>query len=605
MGPSADGRIKPDVVGTGFKIVSAMAGDASSRSCGVYESFGTSMATPIVAGGALLLRDYFLNLWPSVCRSSYGYCKSFEPTGYLLKGIIIHSAVPVTSYSDPMFDYKTDLQSYTLSTSSPDYVQGYGAVNLHTTVPLTSAERNKHDLYVSDKTSITSGSTLSLHVTVFDNSKPLKVTVVWYDMPSAVNSANNLLILNLDLQVESKSSGALWYGNGVNSDIVNPQEQVVISSPTADTYYIRIINTGSYDIMGGIIVSCHGKVVQGGTQSNEHDMDLTEEIHGEDDDNAVTLSRLSQLDTFDSTSKSLYSKTFIIANTLPPLSPTQLGTFQITGTGYKLDSVDVRLDSTYIVGSEAYILGIIIHAPNGEVVQLGGYNLYITVDRFLNKLAPVHFTQLTSPYDGSGYYSYSRDVSEMGLSDIGTYKVYINLLHSTWDYTSYHGSVTINFKVQAPSPTRYPTRQPTQGSGDQTSSPTSPQQSSDNTAVVNEKSTVAVGFLVFGVSLGITFCGAILFKKYKKGKLDQALEQSGDGQLSHGEGTVSPLQVNSLSASDDENRTLSDKAYNKSLSSRVKDAFPKLTYKRQLKPSSKGQYSQANNNDDGLYGVDV
>jgi len=52
-GPTADGRIKPDVAGPGVDIVSAQANTTN----GYVAYSGTSMATPFVAGVALLMRD--------------------------------------------------------------------------------------------------------------------------------------------------------------------------------------------------------------------------------------------------------------------------------------------------------------------------------------------------------------------------------------------------------------------------------------------------------------------------------------------------------------------------------------------------------------------
>lgn len=112
MGPTRDGRFKPEIVAPGYKIVSAMSGGSNvDKNCGVYESFGqkmllivihivaftftahvgTSMATPVVAGGALLIREYFSSHWPSLCRATYAMCKSFVPSGIIM--FILFSAI--------------------------------------------------------------------------------------------------------------------------------------------------------------------------------------------------------------------------------------------------------------------------------------------------------------------------------------------------------------------------------------------------------------------------------------------------------------------------------------------------------------------------------
>ena len=615
MGPTPDGRIKPDVVGTGFKIVSAMSGGSASssaaRSCGLYESFGTSMATPVVAGGALLLRDYFSSLWSTVCDASYAYCHSFVPSGYLLKAVLIHSAVPVASYSDPMFDHKTELASFTLSGTAPDSVQGYGAVNLHSIVPLTTAERNSHDLYVADQTAVAAGSTVTLWVVVTDNSQPLKVSVVWFDMPSAANTASNLLLLNLDLQVQSAASSAVWYGNGVNADTLNPQEQVFIAAPAAGYYYVRITNTGGSAIKAGIVVTCHGRVEKEAAtqgvdleqyleQQAQHQAEqrqeqttleqesrrqqqqaeqqqqtdykeptdlvnaamaaiqvqgtatttTTDNGSGSESGSASAIKEVSRLSTVNNIIN--YAKTFAIANTLSAMSSLKLGSLDITSSGHQLVSIDIRLDASYIVGSEAFILAFVVYTPNGEIVQVGGYNQFVTTDRYLNRMAPVHFTQLTAPVEpdsssssssSSQYYSYSRTLTPLGLSQLGTYQVYAELLHSTWADTTYHGTVTLNFDVTTAAPSRSPTRVPTVHP---TPLPTMEAEagSSQGEKESSTRGTALAGVVVFCAALVVSFLGALMVVKHRQRQQLASVRERERGNGEEGGAVVrSPLQM--------------------------------------------------------------
>ena len=570
MGPTSDGRIKPDVVSTGFKIVSALSGGGSSRTCGLYESFGTSMATPVVAGGALLLRDYFSNLWSNVCRSSYSSCKSFEPTGYLLKAVIIHSGVAVSTYSDTIFDHKTDIPSYSLSGMTPDFVQGYGAVTLHSVIPLTAQERISHDLFVADKAQISAGGTFALQVTVYDSSKPLKVTVVWFDKPSAANSASNLLILNLDVVVTS-SSGTAWYGNGINADTVNPQEQVYIKAPATGTYSILISNTGEYGINAGIVVTCNGHVSQELTQqgSKFESLSTIEDItsptvthsksHGflreTDDIESGSGERLEAVSALQSASGSYFSQTLTIANTLPPMSSALLGTVQISSSGYLLSSLDIKLDSTYIIGSEAFIFAIVLYAPNGEIIQIGGYNEYVALDRFWNRMAPVHYTQLTSPVDGSLYYSYTRNIAGLGLAQVGGYKVYAELLHSTWTTTTFHGSVTLNFNVHTSAPTRQPTPVP---SPRISRHPTvEPEPGTLLNEIESEDgTTIIVGVFLFCGFLAMTFLVLKLNRVQRSYSPCVGLDNSGSDEAM----VLSPLQTASASVTHNDVRPASGQA---------------------------------------------
>lgn len=113
-GPTADGRIKPDVVAPGFNLLSAGSRrNAPPGSCdpegtlddielpgpydpmpyeyGLYYSAGTSMATPVVSGTAALIRQYLVEGWgPSGSKNVADEIES--PSASLVKAILINGA---------------------------------------------------------------------------------------------------------------------------------------------------------------------------------------------------------------------------------------------------------------------------------------------------------------------------------------------------------------------------------------------------------------------------------------------------------------------------------------------------------------------------------
>jgi subtilisin family serine protease len=95
-GPTEDGRVKPDLVAPGTFILSTRAEYASDHS--FWESFnayyaymgGTSMATPLTAGSAALVRE-----WLTALRGIS------EPSAALMKALLINGTVPLTNAATP------------------------------------------------------------------------------------------------------------------------------------------------------------------------------------------------------------------------------------------------------------------------------------------------------------------------------------------------------------------------------------------------------------------------------------------------------------------------------------------------------------------------
>ena len=122
-GPCNDMRIKPDVVAPGTDVLSACAGTAPPANFaeviqigGAKFGFmsGTSMAAPVVAGVAALVRE-----WLRVQRN----CP--EPSAALLKALLINGTRRLSG-ADSIADHP-DL---------PNFHQGFGAVSLGSTLPL-------------------------------------------------------------------------------------------------------------------------------------------------------------------------------------------------------------------------------------------------------------------------------------------------------------------------------------------------------------------------------------------------------------------------------------------------------------------------------------
>jgi len=131
-GPTLDGRIKPDVLAPGERLVSAFAdandntqqcaSDPNSRLYAVQPLQGTSMATPALAGSAALVREYFLRGFGACGKAAAASSPSFVSSS-LVKATIINSAVyaPIT-----------DAAGSTFAAARKPYQVGFGRVKLDT-----------------------------------------------------------------------------------------------------------------------------------------------------------------------------------------------------------------------------------------------------------------------------------------------------------------------------------------------------------------------------------------------------------------------------------------------------------------------------------------
>ena len=224
-GPCLDGRVKPDVVAPGQYVVSVRSSQSASDIA--FESnpnycylTGTSMATPLVAGCAAIVRQWLM--------AERGFSEENPPSAALMKAILCGGA------DDLYYLSGTDYWRY--GDPSPNNHEGWGRVNLTESI----FPSDGRGVYLCDRLPFAQDTNLLFTVTT-TNAAPLDVQLVWIDYPAAVESAQ-ALVNDLDLKVV----GAVgeFYGNDISEegepDTLNTVESVRIRAAPSGTYRITV-----------------------------------------------------------------------------------------------------------------------------------------------------------------------------------------------------------------------------------------------------------------------------------------------------------------------------------------------------------------------------
>lgn len=185
-GPTLDGRLKPEVVAPGTNIVSLCSTiDGSSDMWGRFNedycySGGTSMSTPLVAGGAAVIREYLQ------------YQGVRNPSAALLKAILMGTA---DDLYPGQYGYREFGQE--ILQPGPDVDQGFGRVNISNAV---------HDYrYASiNEAEVGMGQDFEVVISAYDVDN-LKIVAVYTDAPGAASSARNL-VNDLDMYINIPGS---------------------------------------------------------------------------------------------------------------------------------------------------------------------------------------------------------------------------------------------------------------------------------------------------------------------------------------------------------------------------------------------------------------
>ena len=251
IGPTADGRIKPDIVAPGVQICSARAEEAqqpagwscsSARHSGtttpLYMSAdGTSAAAPVVGGAALLARQ-FLRTELSISN----------PDSALIKAILINGARDLGTANIPNMD------------------EGWGQLDLEESLYPYDGVIAKNIFYDTSQT-LAPGLSYAYNYAL-DGSYGVDVTLVWNDQEGSSSASQSAarLVNDLDLTVTSPD-GTVYKGNdfangfsttGGSKDSLNNVERVRLSSGPAGDWTISVAHAGGSHQGYAVVISAVG-----------------------------------------------------------------------------------------------------------------------------------------------------------------------------------------------------------------------------------------------------------------------------------------------------------------------------------------------------------
>jgi serine protease AprX len=225
-GPCDDRRIKPDIVAPGTDIVSTRSdiapddhfwGLVDDNPAYAYMG-GTSMACPLVAGCAALVRQYFVDE------------RDNSPSAALLKATLVNGARWLSG-PDSVADRE----------ARPNFHQGFGAVNLTTTVP-NPAEPDLRLEFVDcwETPNLQLGETgerRRFQVDV-EAGMPLRLCMAYTDLPG--RSLQNDLSVMVQDPTGAKIAGNTGLPEITRSDVDNNVEVIRVDDPTPGRWLIQV-----------------------------------------------------------------------------------------------------------------------------------------------------------------------------------------------------------------------------------------------------------------------------------------------------------------------------------------------------------------------------
>jgi len=222
LGPTYDGRLKPDVVAPGTRVVSTGTGTTAN---GYRFSSGTSMATPAVSGIIALLLQGWQNTYSTPLGTTID---ASPPLPSTFRALLIQTAtdivannvrgqasVDIDSDSNPANNGgQPDGNGLATATAGPDFTTGWGFVNAQAALTLAQDLRTENGRPVPNRIiqdAVQQGAVREYDFVV-SQVGPLRVTLAWDDVEGAVQNpvAAPLLVNDLDLELVDPNGAVLY-----------------------------------------------------------------------------------------------------------------------------------------------------------------------------------------------------------------------------------------------------------------------------------------------------------------------------------------------------------------------------------------------------------
>ena len=222
-GPTDDGRIKPDLMGDGFLLLSTWAEFPYYA-----PAIGTSMASPNVAGSLLLLQEHYEDI-----NGDNNFMRAAT-----LKALAIHTADEAGG------------------APGPDYEFGWGLLNTKNAATVITENGGSHRIIEG---TLSNAGTETVQINVNEPNAIVRATLVWSDPPAApvapsLDPPDLMLVNDLDLRIQDSSTTHMpWILNPAvpsasatrGDNFRDNVEQVLISSGGPGAYFVTVTHKGT------------------------------------------------------------------------------------------------------------------------------------------------------------------------------------------------------------------------------------------------------------------------------------------------------------------------------------------------------------------------